>query len=242
MIAVLYFAGALGAAGCIAEVWRRHGRDPVLIAFFAILPLIGLLGTAGGATAAEPRIPEASARYRLQVQRVAGDYWGLDASPARLAAQIHQESAWRPDARSRFADGLAQFTPSTAKWLPAICPEVGPPDPWSPQWSIHAAACYDAWLYRRVRPLPGAAAGVLSDCSRWAYVLRSYNGGEGWLLRERRAAAAQGRDPNDWRAIEAIRVRAECAHRENTDYPRRILLTLEPAYLRAGWPGQAVCR
>jgi len=46
---------------------------------------------------------------------------------------------------------------------------------------------------------------------------------------------------DDWRAVEAYRVRAAWAHRENTAYPRRILLRLEPAYLAAGWTGEAVC-
>lgn len=225
----------LAHGSAIALLWLQG------IAIAVAVAALILVGLSTPARAAGVRIPEAAAGYRLQVQRAAGDHWGLDASPARLAAQLHQESGWRPDARSPFADGLAQFTPSTAKWLPTVCPEVGPPDPWSPQWSIRAAACYDAWLYRRVKPLPGAHAGALSDCARWAYTLRGYNGGEGWLLRERRAAAAAGRDPNDWLDVQAIRVRAEWAHRENTGYPRRILLTLEPAYLRAGWPGEAVC-
>jgi len=49
-------------------------------------------------------------------------------------------------------------------------------------------------------------------------------------------------NPNDWRRVERWRSRGIAAHRENTAYPRRILLTLEPAYLAAGWPGEAVCR
>jgi hypothetical protein len=187
------------------------------------------------------RIPEHSAQYRLQINREAARYFGLDASPARLAAQLHQESGWRADAASPFAQGLAQFTPATAKWLPEVCPGVGEPDPWDPSWSIRAQACYNHWLYRRVKPLPGAHAGELSACSRWAYTLRAYNGGEGWITRERRAAAADGADPNNWLGVEPYRVRALWAWRENTDYPRRILLRLEPAYALAGWSGQAVC-
>ena len=99
-------------------------------------------------------------------------------------------------------------------------------------------ACYDAWLFGRVPTLKGPP---LDPCSRWAFTLRAYNGGEGWLLRERRSAAASGANPNDWRAIEPFRVRARWAHNENTDYPRRILLRLEPAYRAAGWPGDVPC-
>lgn len=184
------------------------------------------------------RIPQVSAVYRIKLQREAGRHFGLDAPVARLAAQIHQESGWRADARSPFANGLAQFTPSTAKWLPEVCPQVGPPDAWDPDWSLRAQACYDAWLYKRVRTLPGSS---MTDCDRWAFTLRGYNGGEGWVMRERRKAASGGADPNNWHAVAPYRVRAKWAHKENTDYPRRILLRLEPAYLAAGWPGGDPC-
>lgn len=221
----------------VERIAQRAASAILWLLASALLLLLAAVVLSGTAHAAG--IPEASAGYRLHVQRAAGEYWGLHASPARLAAQIHQESGWRADARSPYAQGLAQFTPATAKWLPAACPEIGPPDPWSPQWSIRAAACYDAWLYRRVKPLPG---GALSECSRWVYALRGYNGGEGWLARERSKALAAGHDPNDWTAVEAIRVRAQWAHRENIGYPRRILLTLEPAYIDAGWTGQPACQ
>ena len=95
-----------------------------------------------------------------------------------------------------------------------------------------------AWLHNRVQPL---AAAELPDCSRWAFALRAYNGGERMLGRERRAALRAHADADDWQVVEAYRVRADWAHRENIGYPRRILLRLEPAYLAAGWTGEAVC-
>lgn len=225
-------------------------RDPFLrrifiVAVTAVL-LAAIAGWAGMTSAAAPvaptvakvLIPEASAGYRLQLQRAAGEYFGLDAPVARLAAQIHQESAWRPTAASKYAIGLTQFTPATAAWLPAICPELGGFDPWNPNQAIRAMACYDAWLHDRARPL---AEGELSPCSRWMFALRAYNGGEGWINRERRAAASAGRNPNRWDEVAKVRLRAQWAHRENTHYPLRILFALEPAYIDAGWPGQAVC-
>jgi soluble lytic murein transglycosylase-like protein len=196
-----------------------------------------------GASAATPqtqavRIPTVSTLYRMKLEREAVRHFGLDAPVARLAAQVHQESAWRADARSPYAQGMAQFTPATAKWLPTVCPEVGAVDTWDPDWSLRALACYDAWLFARVQTLPGSP---LSSCSRWAFTLRAYNGGESWLMRERRKAAAGGVNGNDWQAVAPYRVRAGWAHRENTDYPRRILLTLEPAYRAAGWIGDGQC-
>jgi membrane-bound lytic murein transglycosylase MltF len=209
----------------------------MLEAAFAALSFGLWAAAAVPATAASPPIPEASFQYRFRVEQEAARYWGLAASPARLAAQIQQESGWNAHAESRFAQGLAQFTPATSKWLPSVCPEVGRPDPWNPSWSIAAAACYDAWLYRLQRPMRGA----LAECSRWAFVLRAYNGGTSWLILERRMAITNGANPDDWREVERFRARSQWAHRENRAYPRRILLALEPMYLRAGWPGEAAC-
>jgi len=186
-------------------------------------------------------IPEASALYRHRVEQVVADVFGVNGSPARLAAQLHQESTWRPGVQSPAGtQGMAQFMPDTAHWMQdQFARELGAFDPWNPVQAIHAAALYDKWLYERVQPFGHAR---LSECSRWAFTLRAYNGGEVWLLRERGLTLANRNNPNDWRAVERWRSRGIAAHRENTAYPRRILLTLEPAYLAAGWPGEAVCR
>lgn len=186
--------------------------------------------------ASAPRIPEMSTRYRLALEREAVAQFGLDAPVARLAAQIHAESAWQSNAQSPYAQGLAQFTPPTAQWLPTVCPSVGEPDPWDPAWSLRAIACYDAWLHARV---PAAA----SACERWAFVLSSYNGGLRWLIRDRVQASAKGADPAHWFGhVERQNAgRSAAAFAENRGYVVKILRYLEPAYIAAGWPGEAVC-
>lgn len=189
--------------------------------------------------AAQVRVPPVATTYRLAIEREAARNFGLDAPAARLAAQVHQESSWNPKAQSPYAQGLTQFTPATAAWLPSICPAVGAPDPWDAQWALRAQACYMAWLHGRVPVFK--YAGRMDACTRWNYALRAYNGGEGMLQRERLAAQKAGKDGNNWQAVEPYRVRATWAHKENIGYPRRILLMLEPSYLAAGWPGTAVC-
>ena len=201
--------------------------------------VLGLLMLCMPDAKAQARIADVPPLLRMAIQREAVRNFGLDAPVARLAAQVQQESAWNPKAASAYAQGLTQFTPATAKWLPSICPAVGKPDPWDAQWSLRAQSCYMAWLAKRVTPY--RYAGAMSACTRWAFAFRAYNGGEGWLNKERMAAQRGGADANDWRAVESFRVRAGWAHKENIGYPRRILLTLEPAYLAAGWPGKAVC-
>lgn len=207
----------------------------------AVACLLGVVAglLALGMASAQARVADVPVAMRLAIQREAVRNFGLDAPVARLAAQVQQESGWNPKAASAFARGLTQFTPSTAAWLPKVCPAVGAPDPWDPQWSLRAQACYMAWLHKRVTPY--RYAGNMSECTRWAYAFRAYNGGEGMLQRERLAAQKAGADANNWRAVEPYRVRAAWAHKENIGYPQRILLRLEPAYLAAGWPGTAVC-
>ena len=186
------------------------------------------------------QIPEASALHRHRVEQVVADVWGVNGSPARLAAQLHQESAWRQRAKSPVgAQGIAQFMPATAKWMTEQFPaQLGTFDPWDPFQAIHAAALYHKWLYDRVQPFGYTR---LTECSRWAFTFRAYNGGETWLLRERGLALANRGNPNDWLSVEKFRSRGPAAHQENVGYPRRILLVLEPAYIRAGWPGTAAC-
>lgn len=184
--------------------------------------------------AADVHIPTDSVRYRMQLERAAGERWGLNAPTARIAAQIQQESSWNPSARSVYAQGLSQFTPSTARWLPTICPQIGAPDPWDAGWSIRAVVCYDGWLHDRA---PGA-----TPCDRWAMTLSAYNGGEGARDREIRLAAAAHTNAAIWfDQVARFKSRSDAAWRENRDYVRRILLVLEPAYLAADWPGSRVC-
>ncbi|MBN5125752.1 transglycosylase SLT domain-containing protein [Stenotrophomonas maltophilia] len=208
----------------------------------AVLAALLVLALAASPAQAQSRvaIPEASALYRHRVEQAVADVWGVNASPARLAAQLHQESGWRPKATSPVgAQGVAQFMPATAKWIAELFPDkLGQFDPWDAQQAILAAAIYDKWLLDRVQPLGWTR---MSECTRWNFALRGYNGGEQWLLRDRGLAVANKADPNDWRSVERFRTRSVSNHQQNIDYPRRILLVLEPAYIAAGWPGTAVC-
>jgi len=111
---------------------------------------------------------------------------------------------------------------------------LGSFDPWDPQQAALAAAVYDAWLAQRN---PGAG-----QCSTWSFALSAYNGGEGNLRREQALAVKAGRDRRRWAGnVADMRSRSTAAWRENRAYVRRILTVLEPAYIDAGWAGQAVC-
>ena len=93
---------------------------------------------------------------------------------------------------------------------------------------------YDAWLVKRN---PGTTA-----CDSWAFGFSAYNGGETRLRREQQLADQHGLDAGTWfGSVSGQRARGEAAWRENRGYVRRILRELEPAYIDAGWSGQAVC-
>ncbi len=170
--------------------------------------------------------PPRAEHYRRELVRCAQYVFGLGAPIAVLAAQVHQESAWNPEARSAYAAGLAQFTPDTArdmaKWYPE---ELGSAMATNPRWALLALCRYDQ---RLLGMFPNAATGA----DRWGLALASYNGGAGHILKERALARAQGLDPERWFGhVETVRgSRALAFWRENRDYPQRILLRHQRLY------------
>ena len=122
--------------------------------------------------------------------------------------------------------------PSTAKWLPSVAPETGKPEPFNPGWSLRALCAYDKWLWERN---DGASA-----YERMAFTLSAYNGGQGWVNRDRRLARQRGLDAARWfGAVATVNAgRSAAAWKENRNYPRLILQERQYAYIKAGWgPG-----
>jgi len=130
-----------------------------------------------------------------------------------IAAQVQVESSWRPDARSRYASGLAQFTAAAWQdWSPRTDPSCAGEQPTDPACAVRAQLQYMGPLLRACPPAHTA----------W----RAYNGGPGWIRRERRACAnVPGCDPRQPLHLERMcRAvgRSAAACRENLAYPRRI--------------------
>lgn len=172
--------------------------------------------------------PSAAVPYRSTVIRAAHLVWGLDAPTPVMAAQLNQESAWRPRICSPFACGLAQFTPGTAKDMGRHYKDLAAVDVFNPQWAILALVRYDHQLYQSVPPARTA-------CDRWAFTLSSYNGGLGWLHRDIRVCRRHGCDARVWFGqVERFNAGRSLANfRENRGYPRTILHNQGP-YLRWG--------
>lgn len=202
-------------------VWR-------FIAFYVGMILAAVaLSTDGNIKAAE-LIPPNAVKYRGDLTRIAHAEWGLDAPIPLFAAQIQQESAWRPEAVSKVgAQGMAQFMPATSTWL---CQQNGTPAnqclPQNPIWAMRALVQYDQWLYARVWGL--------NDYDRMWATLRAYNGGLGWWQREALLTPAKRlatREEIDAMCGKYKRHPMHC--KENLNYPRRIMNIYQPRF--SGW-------
>lgn len=184
---------------------------------------------------AHAQIPSDAAKYKRELTRQTRLAWGINAPIATFAAQIEQESGWRPDARSPVgALGLAQFMPSTGKWLSGLYADLSENEPKNPAWAMRALATYDKYLWDRVS---GA-----TDCHRAAKMLSSYNGGSRWVADDEALALRYGLDPELWwDNVERVNSGRSAANwKENRGYPPAILFLREPRYVKAGW-GVGLC-
>ena len=187
---------------------------------------IAVIAVSVSTVAAE--VPLAANQYKSLLIRTARMEMGLNAPIALFAAQIHQESAWRPEAQSAYAGGLTQFTPPTADWAAMRWSDLEPAQVFSPAWAIRAMIRYNTFLYKRV---PFSA-----KCDRWAGTLASYNGGNGNLRKDIRLS---GNLDYWWNGVENFSNRAEWAFKENRDYPRKIIFKHQPLYI--SWGNVKVC-
>jgi len=224
----------------LCVMYFRSGRDWKGVLYdvlFWIVAICGVLFALFGTDAKAETVPSSAARYRADLVRAAHTQWGLDAPVAALAAQVHQESGWNPAAVSQVgAQGMAQFMPQTASWWCKLnSMSAAECQPSNPVWALRALVGYDFWLFERVT--------AHDECSQIAFALSAYNGGLGWVNRDKSLASSSGLDPLTWfGSVERVNAGRTAANwRENRDYPRRILTRITPVYAAAGW-GQEVCK
>lgn len=202
-----------------AGLLRDLGRF-VLILIASVVVLGGMLACCSAPAHAQA-IPREALQHRATLKREAQRVWGLDAPVATFAAQVHQESRWRVDARSPVgALGLAQFMPSTASWIGGVYPSLGERSPLNPTWALRGLVTYDKWLFDRIK--------ADNECERMAFALSAYNGGLGWVYKRQQRSEQPG-----------ICMGATCAinpgvhpasQRENAHYPVVILRQHEQLY------------
>lgn len=176
-------------------------------------------------------IPREAARWRPVLLGEIRRVFGMGFRADTFFGQVHQESHWDIGARSKFASGLGQFTPGTArdiqrsKALQELC---GDPAgcPTDPRWSLRALVIYDHDLWSR-------RAFAVGD-ERMAFALADYNGGAGWINRDRAKCLLPPCDANVYfgnvQSSCILGGRAKWACDENTRYPHVILHVHAPLY------------
>lgn len=174
------------------------------------------------ASPAMPGVPRDALKYQRDLVGIARAVWGINAPIATFAGQVHQESTWKADARSRTgAAGLAQFMPRTSDWISGLYrDELGGNEPLNPAWALRALTRYDKHLYDRVRRFD-------SDCDRMKFTLSDYNGGSGWRMKR------QDRSPDagNYETTSAINPGIGAANqKENQEYALRIVYRWQPLY------------
>lgn len=182
-----------------------------------------------GLVVAQP-IPNQANEYRRDLTRLSRSVWGMNAPVSALAAQIHQESGWKPHAMSQAgAVGLAQFMPATAAGLARDYADIA--QPFDPRWSMLYQSRYMHRLYAQIDH-------AWDDCERYAFALAAYNGGLRWV--QRRQALSAYPEMCLFETCDINPGILASNQRENSEYARRILLRLTPMYYAAQW-GPAKC-
>jgi soluble lytic murein transglycosylase-like protein len=229
---MIRYAEAVG--GRLARASYRGPTWWTVLRWAIVAFIIGFasgLGAIFGWANAHAKVPTVAEQYRRDLTRIAQSVWGMDAPVPMLAAQIQQESAWRPGAVSPVgAQGLTQFMPATARDVGSRY-IAGPVSAFDPRWAMQAQSFY-------MRDLARKFGHARNECERIAFALAAYNGGARWV--QRRMAASP--DPTRCLGLTCeINPGITAANqRENAHYPRRILLRYEPAYVAAMW-GRATC-
>jgi cell wall-associated NlpC family hydrolase len=152
------------------------------LAFFMALLLVGVYSSAagllgsGGTTGGQLASNAVPAAYASLVER-----WGNlcpEMTPARLAAQLQQESNWRPDAESPAeAQGIAQFIPGTWAVHGLDANNDGVADVWDPEDAIPSSANYSCTLAAQLRAVPGDPVNnMLAAYNAGPYAVLEYNG------------------------------------------------------------------
>ncbi|MCY4121582.1 MAG: transglycosylase SLT domain-containing protein [Acidobacteria bacterium] len=155
------------------------------------------------------------------------DRAGLTQHRVLLAAQIQQESAWDCEAQSRSAAGCAQFTaPTWGQFSVEVRPSCEGVPRTDPSCAFRVQSHYMKRLLNSYRM-------SATPQDQAALALAAYNGGSGWIRREKRKCKQDPRcTPNRWFGhVEEHCIRADWACRINREYPVRIM-ELEAGYRR----------
>ncbi|MFR9675906.1 NlpC/P60 family protein [Streptomyces sp. TR06-5] len=163
------------------KLWVGVGLGSGLLAGFVALLVVGTFVAASGLRGMlGGQVPLAKGAVPAAYQDLVSRWGGLcpEINPALLAAQLYQESGWRPDARSSAqAQGIAQFIPGTWATHGVDGDGDGDRDVWDPADAIPSAASYDCELARYVKDVPGdPTSNMLAAYNAGAYAVIEHGG------------------------------------------------------------------
>ena len=129
----------------------------------------------------------------LSVFDAAVDRAGLTPYRALLAAQIQQASGWDSEAQSRSAAGCAQFTaPTGGQYSVEVTPSCEGVPPTDAPCAFRVQSLYMKRLLNSYRM-------SATPRDQAALALAAYNGGSGWIRREKRKCKQDPRcSPSRW--------------------------------------------
>jgi membrane-bound lytic murein transglycosylase MltF len=163
-----------------------------------------------------PDESNACPQFRSEIVRFTRQYLP-EVRPSLIAGQIQQESSCNPVAKSKVgAAGLMQIMPSTITDVIKLCSMPGF-DPLNPRRAVQGGICYDSIVRKRVGRFNST-----KDLD--VAMLRGYNGGAGWILREKSLAITERLDSQNAYLIGKLcpRLRSIDSCNENLDYPVKI--------------------
>lgn len=145
-------------------------------------------------------VPQRAYRYFPVLKEEQGRIWP-EGDICIIAEQIHHESGWKMDAVRREKSGVVSYGAlqvldrtfhELRKQHPAALQKVASPaDLLQARWGIRAGILYDRHMWSLV-------SFAADTRERYAMMLSAYNGGYGWLLRDRKLTRAKGFDPDRW--------------------------------------------
>lgn len=168
---------------------------------------------------------------------------------AVIASQIQSESAWKEKAKRTEKSGVTSYglmqvldvTLAEMQKKHRTLAGTEPVEMLQARWGIRAGILYDLQMWnlcsfavastplsdregwpRSLRSLSGV------EMNRWAFTLAAYNGGYGWIQRDRKLTEERGYNKNAWAGnVENHSSRSKWAFEINRRYPREILANRE---------------
>ena len=152
---------------------------------------------------------------------------------AIIAAQIERESAWKEQAKRIETSGvtsygLMQVLDSTLVQMQQRHQTLSGIEPvrmLQARWGIRAGILYDKDMWKLCSFSIDRCTGChRDDRNRWAFTLSAYNGGFGWVERDRKLTEERGHDKNIWfNNVEIYSTRSKWCFKINREYPKKIL-------------------